>query len=92
MSPTLPLLSHMLPEELAEAVQKDYEERGVTLVEGRYASVTEAEHVAEPTEDDIPQDPEPAKDEDADEEGAAEAEETEEQEEENLSQIGRAHV
>lgn len=83
VSPTLPLLAHMLPEELAEAVQKDYEDRGVTLVEGRYASVTEAEHVAEPTAEDIPQ--EPAKDEDADAEDAAEAEETDEQQEENLS-------
>ncbi|XNZ00048.1 NAD(P)/FAD-dependent oxidoreductase [Micrococcus luteus] len=83
VSPTLPLLAHMLPEELAEAVQKDYEDRGVTLVEGRYASVTEAAHVAEPTEEDIPQ--EPAKDEDADGEDAAEAEATDEPEEENLS-------
>lgn len=82
VSPRLPLLSHMLPEELAEAVQKDYEERGVRVVEGRYASVAEAEHVAEPTEEDIPQDPEPAQGE-SDEPAAAE--ETGEQEEENLS-------
>lgn len=85
VSPTLPLLSHMLPEELAEAVTKDYEERGVTLVEGRYASVAEAEHVAEPTEDDIPQDPGPVKDEADEDEDTAAAEEAEEQEEENLS-------
>ena len=81
VSPRLPLLSHMLPEELAEAVQKDYEERGVRVVEGRYASVAEAEHVAEPTEEDIPQDAEPAQDE-SDEPAAAE--ETGQQEE-NLS-------
>ncbi|MGJ5589731.1 NAD(P)/FAD-dependent oxidoreductase [Micrococcus lylae] len=81
VSPRLPLLSHMLPEELAEAVQKDYEERGVRVVEGRYASVAEAEHVAEPTEEDIPQDPEPAQDGSDD---PAAAEETGEQEE-NLS-------
>ncbi|GEM_PF-65834 len=86
VSPRLPLLSHMLPEELAEAVQKDYEERGVTLVEGRYASVTESEHVAEPTEEDIPQDPEPAKDEDAEDDDAA-AEAEEQPEEENVSRL-----
>lgn len=85
VSPTLPLLSHMLPEELAKAVHRDYEERGVTLVQGRYASVTEAEHVAEPTEDDIPQDPADATSTDDDEDAPADAEDTAEAEEENLS-------